>query len=71
MTELHETITLLSKIAMFITAGTLIQKANTAQGFNSMSTVRLSVWEGLPEVKSAVDYICELKGKEEVLERRC
>ena len=41
----------------------LIQKANTTQGFNSMCILRLSVWEGMPEVKGAVDYSCGLEKK--------
>lgn len=41
----------------------LIHKANTIQGFNSMSILRLCVWEGMPEVKGAVDYSCGLEKK--------
>lgn len=36
----------------------LILKANVTQGFNTMSVLRLSVWEGTSEVKGAVDYSC-------------
>jgi len=41
----------------------LIQKANTTQGFNSMSILRLSAWESTADVKGTVDYSCGLEMK--------
>lgn len=48
-----------------------MQEANTTQHFNSISTVGLSVLEGVPEVKGAVDQGCGFKGEETKFWKGC
>jgi len=41
----------------------LIYEVRTAQCFNSISSIGMSVLEGTPDVEGDVDYRCDLKVK--------
>lgn len=47
----------------------LIYEVHTAQSFNSISSIGMSVLEGTPDVEGAVDYRCDLKVKKRCCEK--